>query len=171
MPATKRQDGRTRTSYSYPLIATKAPSSSAAGADPLVVAAENVGPVVLGHALDWIQKRFDCRISAASSGASLASRLTGPRLEALAELVVRETRAATNALGADQKVAEAAVKPVELVFSFPTKVKGAQPAEMMPGPAPDLGSLTLTVPWEICMNLLDGLDLGTLSQLFLDAHP
>ncbi len=170
VPASKRQGGHSRTSHSYPLVATKAPSSSAAGADPLVGAAENVAPVVLGHALDWIQKRFDCRISAATSAASLASRLTGPRLETLAELIVRETRAATDALSADQKAADAAVKPVELVLSFPTKVKGAEPGETLPGPAPDLGSLTLTVPWEICMNLLDGLDPGTLSQPFFHAH-
>ncbi|GAC76595.1 hypothetical protein PANT_22c00105 [Moesziomyces antarcticus T-34] len=159
VPASKGHGGHSRTSHSYPLVATKAPSSSAAGADPLMAAAENVAPVVLGHALDWIQKRFDCRISAATSAASLASRLTGPRLEALAELIVRETRAATDALSADQKAADAAVKPVELVLSFPTKVKGAEPGETLPGPAPDLGSLTLTVPWEICMNLLDGLNL------------
>ncbi len=166
VPASKGHGGHSRTSHSYPLVATKAPSSSAAGADPLMAAAENVAPVVLGHALDWIQKRFDCRISAATSAASLASRLTGPRLEALAELIVRETRAATDALSADQKAADAAVKPVELVLSFPSKVKGAEPGETLPGPAPDLGSLTLTVPWEICMNLLDGLNLGTLSQPF-----
>ena len=61
-------------------------------------------------------------------------------------LIVRETWAAKDALGADQMATDALVKPVELVLSFPTKVKGAEPGETLSGPPPDLGSLTLTVP-------------------------
>lgn len=165
VPASSTRDERSRTSRRYALIATKAPSSSAASSDPLVATSMNVGPVVLGHALDWIQKRFDCRISSASGAAGMASQLRGARLEALAQLVVRETRSEMGISDGversrEQREADAAVKPVELVFAFPLKMKsdGAE-KQTVTGPAPDLSSLTLTVPWEVCMSLLDGLPL------------
>ncbi len=51
-----------------------------------------------------------------------------------------------------QRAVDSAVKPVELVFGFPTKVKaigsaGQKGTLTQQGPAPDLTSLTLTVPW------------------------
>lgn len=166
VPASTTRDERSRTSRRYPLIATKAPSSSVAGTDPLLGASINVGPIVLGHALDWIQKRFDCRISSATGAGAIASQLRGPRLETLAELIVRQTR---MEMGVDdgaersheQRMVDAAVKPVELVFAFPLKVKSEVDKDgVVQGPAPDLTSLTLTVPWEVCMTLLDGLSAG-----------
>ncbi|CBQ71850.1 conserved hypothetical protein [Sporisorium reilianum SRZ2] len=166
VPASSTRDGHSCTSLRYPLIATKAPSSSAASSDPLLASSSvNVGPIVLGHALDWIQKRFDCRISSATGAAAIASRLRGPRLEALAELIVRQTRTEMGIADGvertqEQRAADAAVKPVELVFAFPAKAKtGGGKNAVVPGPAPDLGALTLTVPWEVCMSLLDGLAL------------
>ncbi|GAC96337.1 vacuolar protein sorting-associated protein [Pseudozyma hubeiensis SY62] len=165
VPASTTRDEHSRTSRRYPLIATKAPSSSTASSDPLLATSVNVGPVVLGHALDWIQKRFDCRISSATGAAAIASQMRGPRLEALAELIVRQTRSEMGMTDGvertqEQRAADAAVKPVELVFAFPTRVKSESGKSKMPsGPAPDLTSLTLTVPWEVCMNLLDGLAL------------
>ncbi|EST07602.1 Centromere subunit L [Kalmanozyma brasiliensis GHG001] len=162
VPASTTRDERSRTSRRYPLIATKAPSSVASGADPLLATSVNVGPVVLGHALDWIQKRFDCRISSAGGVAAISSRLRGSRLESLVELIVRQTRTEMGIQDAvertqEQRAADSAVKPVELVFGFPLKVAGK--GKTMSGPAPDLTSLTLTVPWEVCMSLLDGLAL------------
>ncbi|TKY86791.1 hypothetical protein EX895_004432 [Sporisorium graminicola] len=166
VPASTTRDGHSRTSRRYPLIATKAPSSSAASSDPLqATSSVNVGPIVLGHALDWIQKRFDCRISSATGAAAIASRLRGPRLEALAELIVRQTRAEMGVSDGvertpEQRAADSAVKPVELVFAFPTRVKSdGRKNKTAQGPAPDLSALTLTVPWEVCMSLLDGLAL------------
>ncbi|SPO23130.1 uncharacterized protein UTRI_01808 [Ustilago trichophora] len=167
VPASTTKDDRSRASRRYPLIATKAPSSTSAGADPLLGPAINVGPIVLGHALDWVQKRFDCRISSANGAASIASQLRGPRLEALAELIVRQTRTEMGMVDGEersqeQRTADAGVKPVELVFAFPLKVRtaGAEGGRtVQQGPAPDLASLTLTVPWEVCMSLLDGLAL------------
>lgn len=95
----------------------------------------------------------------------MASQLRGARLEALAQLVVRETRSEMGISDGversrEQSEADAAVKPVELVFAFPLKMKsdGAE-KQTVAGPAPDLSSLTLTVPWEVCMSLLDGLPL------------
>ena len=172
VPASTTRDERSRTSRRYPLIATKAPSATSASADPLLGAPINVGPIVLGHALDWIQKRFDCRISSATGAAGIASRLRGPRLEALAELIVRQTRAEMGATDGversqQQRAKDAAVKPVELVFAFPLKVRSAADGGKTTthGPAPDLTSLTLTVPWEVCMSLLDGLPLGMFLSL------
>lgn len=165
VPGSTTRDERSRTSRKYPLIATKAPSSNVANADPLAASTVNIGPIVLNHALDWIQKRFDCRISSATGAAAISSRLRGPRLESLAELIVRQTRAETGAKegverSQQQRASDAAVKSVELVFAFPLKVKTDGPAgTTAPGPSPDLTSLTLTVPWEVCMNLLDGLAL------------
>ena len=165
VPATSTRDGHSRTSRKYPLIATKAPSSKVASSDPLLATSANVGPIVLGHALDWIQKRFDCRISSATGAAAIASRLRGPRLEALAELIVRQTRTEMGVTDGvertqERRAADAAVKPVELVFAFPTKVNAVGgKSKTVQGPAPDLTSLTLTVPWEVCMSLLDGLAL------------
>lgn len=166
VPGSTTRDERSRTSRRYPLIATKAPSANSAGSDPLLAASTvNIGPIVLGHALDWIQKRFDCRISSATGAASISSRLRGPPLESLAELIVRRTRAEMGAADGversrEQKMADAAIRPVELVFGFPSKVKSeAAMGGVLQGPAPDLASLTLTVPWDICMSLLDGLPL------------
>lgn len=168
-PASTTRDDRSRTSRRYPLIATKAPSVVAANADPLLaVSGVNVGPIVLAHALDWIQKRFDCRISSANGAAAIASRLRGGNLEALAELIVRQTRAEMGAKegverSQQQRGADARLKPVELVFAFPLKVEAeAQRGKTVVGPAPELSTLTLTVPWEVCMSLLDGLSLGKL---------
>ncbi|SAM80427.1 uncharacterized protein UBRO_02429 [Ustilago bromivora] len=165
-PASTARDDRSHTSRRYPLIATKAPSVVAANADPLLaVSGVNVGPIVLAHALDWIQKRFDCRISSANSAAAIASRLRGGNLEALAELIVRQTRAEMGAKegverSQQQRGADARVKPVELVFAFPLKVEAeGQRGKTVVGPAPELSALTLTVPWEVCMSLLDGLSL------------
>lgn len=176
-PASTTRDERSRTSRRYPLIATKAPSVVSANADPLLAASNvNVGPIVLGHALDWIQKRFDCRISSANGAAAVAARLRGERLEALAELIVRQTRIEMGVKegverSQEQKGADAGVKPVELVFAFPIKVKAeGQGGKVVGGPAPELSALTLTVPWEVCMSLLDGLSLGMFPLPLLPRH-
>ncbi|SNX83255.1 uncharacterized protein MEPE_01961 [Melanopsichium pennsylvanicum] len=164
-PASNTKDQHSRTSRRYPLVVTKAPSASIGTGDPLLGGtAVNVGPTVLNHALDWIQKRFDCRLSSSNGGASIASQLRGIKLEELAELIVRQTR--IEMVAAEHKTIEGKVKPVELVFGFPTKVNrvGGKATTttttmmMMQGPAPDLTNLSLTVPWEICIKLLEGSD-------------
>ncbi|KAN0063214.1 hypothetical protein ACQY0O_004378 [Thecaphora frezii] len=167
-------------SHSYPLILTKAPSA-AVGGDQALGALSNVGRLVLTHALDWLQKRFDCRISHGSGAMSIASLLRGGPLEALAELVVRQTRimsgtAEGRARSAKQKQVDAGVKPVELSFAFPATVAcaGGRAGARVQGPAPELSSITLTVSWDVCMQLVEGLshDQALLPALnhYLAAH-
>lgn len=161
VPAHSSQQTNTR--RSYPLIATKTPSAAVAGGDLLSLAA-NIGPTVLLHALDWIQKRFDCRISAPTGATSIASHLKGAPLEALAELIVRQTRVEMGATRgtrrtSTQRAIDEQVKPVELSFAFPATLP--TPRGTIPGPAPELATLTLTVPWDVCMTLLETLPIGT----------
>ncbi|EPQ28892.1 uncharacterized protein PFL1_03693 [Pseudozyma flocculosa PF-1] len=154
-------------SHSYPLILTKAPSVALGGDQPLGTSS-NAGRLILTHALDWLQKRFDCRISQGSGAMSIASMLRGPSLEALAEVVVKQTRMMSGAKrgrmrSAKQQQVDADVKPVEMSFAFPITIddpsgpaNGRAPSKM-DGPAPELATITLTVPWDLCMQLVDGL--------------
>ncbi|PWZ00624.1 hypothetical protein BCV70DRAFT_189123 [Testicularia cyperi] len=185
--STPKDDGRKAPSISYPLIATKTPSATLASNDALLPdAPSNIGPLVLAHALDWIQKRFDCRIALATGNSSIVSQLRGRRLESLAEEIVRQTRFHMGAQEGVERtpeqrmVDETSIKPVELSFAMPTSVQGRAPLDgpgksrMLPGPAPELATLTLTVPWEICMQLLETqpLDMPLLPPLndYLSHH-
>ena len=154
-------------SYSYPLILTKAPSASASPESLMPGAASNVGRLVLSHTLEWLQKRFDCRIASGTGAMSIASLLKGPKLETLAEVVVSQTRVVYGSTGGQnrsslQRELDGLIKPVELSFAFPAKVAdpSGRKGDLVEGPSPELSAITLTVPWDVCMQLLDGLDEG-----------
>lgn len=161
IPALQSSRANNHVGLSYPLIATKTPSVAVAG--DLMSVSANIGPMVLLHALDWVQKRFDCRISSPTGASSIASQLKGAQLESLAELVVRRTRDEMGDVEgtrrtSTQRAIDEFVKPVELSFAFPASLP--RPSGSVPGPAPELATLTLTVPWEICMTLLETLPIG-----------
>ncbi|PWN51688.1 hypothetical protein IE53DRAFT_328016 [Violaceomyces palustris] len=160
---------------SYPLLLTKS-SSPSKPSNSIPFPSNNFGKSILNHSLEWLQKRFDCRISSGYGPASISFQLTSRRmLQRLAEIIVLETRGWT--------IPEGNVKPVELAFSFPyqldpqDQIQGGKGEEERPslittnpgseeyrpsqGPAPHLSTLTLTVPWDTCVQLLRGLDKET----------
>ncbi|KDN43674.1 hypothetical protein K437DRAFT_147301 [Tilletiaria anomala UBC 951] len=163
----------TSTALAYPVLVTRSCTN----------AAPDVNRAVLTHALNWVQARFDCRVSTAAGSA--ARRLKGlavstdvgaevsAGIEALAEKIVVQARGekeeidrlmsrgrhGLRGLQRDDRIDDSAYAagPVELAFTFPSELWDdlRMDGSKVPGPAPDLKALTLTVPWPVCMRLLD----------------
>ena len=170
----------TSTALSYPVLVTKSSSSGP----------PDVNRAILSHALNWLQARFDCRIASAGaaasrrihgfSGAGESGAHTGPELEKLAEKIIAQARfekeeidkltfrgkASRRSLNnTDEGMGDSiyAAGPVEMAFSFPTEVLDdlKMDGSKIPGPAPELNTITLTVPWPVCVRLLDESADGT----------
>ncbi len=179
----------TSDALSYPLLVTKASTS----------ASSDVNRAILTHATNWLQARFDCRLSNAGAVATRRVRALAPptsatargnesgggeksvaqELEALAEIIIRQARAEKEEIDALTFRGKAsrrginnsdeghddslyAAGPVELAFALPAEVLDdlLLDGSKLPGPAPELNSITLTVPWPVCMRVLDDTEEG-----------
>lgn len=143
----------------YPLVLSKAPSVSAltsTSADDIdgataAAASSLTARALIAHAFDYMTKRFDCRLT---SGTALSS-LRGPNMVRLAEAILSSTYAQIQRRRDDLDEEDRPSPPVELTFALPNQVLVDEVTNKRKrGPNPRLATLSLTVPWRICRQLL-----------------
>lgn len=158
-----------KSSLNYPLLLTKSSTISS----PLI------SKFILQSTLEWFSTRFDCRISSSSSSSTfegsdtlninLENRLKGSRLSSLFESIIgieidsrKNTRNRNGGGDGDGDGEEVKQKPIELSWSLPSNLF-SDPSEKKNGSVvgnitPKLNQLTLTVPFKVCLELLNGND-------------
>lgn len=131
--------------------------SHAKGADIDLAAAAQpsmTARLLIAHALDFISRYFDCRMS---QQAPLCS-IRGANLESMAEAIVRHHRiAARTGTGMALDVDHFGV---DLGFALPTQLPSDLQLDLRSGPAPDLNLISLTVPAAVVKELMRGAGLG-----------
>ncbi|PWN92877.1 hypothetical protein FA10DRAFT_8763 [Acaromyces ingoldii] len=143
----------------YPLVLSKAPSASAltsTSADDIdgataAAASSLTARALIAHAFDYMSKRFDCRLTSSTA----LSSLRGPNMVRLAEAILSSTYAQIQRRRDDLDEEDRPSPPVELTFALPNQVLVDEASNKRKrGPNPRLATLSLTVPWRICRQLL-----------------
>lgn len=149
-----------RSPFHYPLVIWKAPTAHILHErqQPAPLSAQDNTPfsprALMTHALDFVMRYFDCRTSPLGP----LSLLRGHALKGLAEAVLRNVR-----LAGDNVWSQDAEHSIDVSYALPVTVAQGEQHEpkpkrprTCPGPAPDLNSVTLSVPFAVVEELLRG---------------